>query len=202
MQLAEIFEGMRVIDLCCGSGDMAFAAVNAVGKKGYVCGCDTVQAMLKQAEKKWEMLYRKYSYPKELAEFRQGDCESLDRPDRLFDAVTCAFGIRNSTDLSRFIESATRQLRPGGKIAILEFSLPAKPVFRFLVSAYLIGVVPILGWMITGKLREYWYLSRSIRRFSREVRLTRLLLDSGFTDVCSVPVSGGIVTVYLGRKNP
>ncbi|NLH15176.1 MAG: ubiquinone/menaquinone biosynthesis methyltransferase [Phycisphaerae bacterium] len=199
--LAEIGEGMRVMDLCCGSGDMAFSAVSAVGTRGYVCGYDSVEAMLERARAKWETMYRKYHFPKELAEFKQGDCEKLNRPDRLFDAATCAFGIRNATNISRFIESTCGNLRRGGKVVILEFSLPRNFFFRMVALGYLIIVVPILGWMITGKLREYRYLSDSIRTFSRDIDLSKMLMDAKFTNVRAIPLSGGIVTVYVGEKS-
>jgi demethylmenaquinone methyltransferase / 2-methoxy-6-polyprenyl-1,4-benzoquinol methylase len=201
VRLAGIGDRMRVIDLCCGSGDMAFAAVSAVGTSGYVCGVDTVEAMLGRARNKWEAMCRKYRYPKELAEWRKGDCEQLDRPAHPFDAATCAFGLRNVSNISQFLTSTYGSLRPGGRVGILEFSLPRQSVFRMMVLAYLIGVVPILGWLITGKYREYRYLSESIRRFSREVNLPQLLMEAGFTDVRSVQLSGGIVMVHVGVKS-
>lgn len=200
VRLAGIGEGMRVIDLCCGSGDMAFAAVNSVATRGYICGYDTIEAMLERARDKWNTMCHKYRYPKDLAEFKQGDCEQLNGPEQWFDAATCAFGIRNVKRVSDFLESTYRQLRQGGQVAILEFSLPANPVFRMIVLAYLIGVVPILGWMITGKFQEYRYLSESIRRFSRDIDLSQMIMESGFTNVQAVPLSGGIVTVYLATK--
>lgn len=197
---AAIGEGMRVIDLCCGSGDMAFAAVSEVGTRGYVCGVDAVESMLGRARSKWEAMCRKYRYPKELAEWKQGDCEQLSVPEHLFDAATCAFGIRNISDISQFLTSTYGVLRKGGRVGILEFSLPTNPVFRIITLAYLIFVVPILGWLITGKFREYRYLSESIRRFSREVNLPQMLMDAWFTEVRSVPLSLGIVTVYTATK--
>jgi demethylmenaquinone methyltransferase/2-methoxy-6-polyprenyl-1,4-benzoquinol methylase len=200
VQMAGIGEGMRVIDLCCGSGDMGFAAVSAVGEKGYVCGVDTVEAMLGRAREKWEVMCRKYGYPNELAEWKGGDCEQLIAPEQLFDVATCAFGIRNISNISQFLASTYGALRKGGRVGILEFSLPRNPVFRMMVLAYLIGVVPILGWMITGKFREYQYLSESIRRFSRDVDLPQMLMNAGFTDIRSVPFSGGIVNVHVGVK--
>ena len=93
---------------------MAFAAVSAVGTKGYVCGYDAVEAMLGRARDKWEAMCRKYRYPKELAEFKKGDCEQLDRPEELFDAATCAFGIRNVSNISHFLGSTYGVLRKGG----------------------------------------------------------------------------------------
>lgn len=200
VRLAGITEGMRVIDLCCGSGDMAFAAINAVGTKGYVCGYDSVEAMLGRAREKWEAMCRKYGFPNELAEFKRGDCQHLKEPAQSFDAATCAFGIRNISNISQFLTSTYGALRKGGRVGILEFSLPRNAVFRMIVLAYLIGVVPILGWLITGKFREYQYLSESIRRFSREVNLPQMLMDAGFRDVRSEPLSGGIVTVYMATK--
>jgi hypothetical protein len=121
VQMAGIGEGMRVIDLCCGSGDMAFAAVNAVGEKGYVCGYDAVEAMLGRAREKWETMRHKYKYPKELAEWMTGDCEQLNEPAQKFDAATCAFGIRNVSNISQFMTSTYGVLRPGGRIGILEY---------------------------------------------------------------------------------
>jgi len=200
IQVTGIGEGMRVIDLCCGSGDMAFAAVSAVGTRGYVCGYDTVEAMQGRAREKWEAMCHKSGYPKELAEWKTGDCEQLSIPEQLFDAATCAFGIRNVSNISRFLTSTYEVLRPGGRVGILEFSLPRGSVFRMIVLAYLIGVVPILGWLVTGKFGEYRYLSESIRSFSREVNLPQMLMNAGFTDVRSVPLSKGIVTVYIGYR--
>jgi demethylmenaquinone methyltransferase/2-methoxy-6-polyprenyl-1,4-benzoquinol methylase len=179
---------------------MAFSAVSAVKAKGYVCGYDAVEGMLGRAREKWEAMCHKYRYPKELAEWMTGDCEQLNEPAQKFDAATCAFGIRNVSNISQFLTSTYGVLRPGGRVGILEFSLPKRSAFRMMVLAYLIGVVPILGWMITGKFREYLYLSESIRSFSRDVDLPQMLMNAGFTDVRSVPLSGGIVNVYVGVK--
>jgi demethylmenaquinone methyltransferase/2-methoxy-6-polyprenyl-1,4-benzoquinol methylase len=200
IRMAGIGEGMRVIDLCCGSGDMAFAAVSAVGEKGYVCGYDAVEAMLGRAREKWETMRHKYRYPKELAEFKRGDCQQLNGPAQAFDAATCAFGIRNISNISQFLTSTYGSLMKGGRVGILEFSLPQNGIFRMMVLAYLIAVVPILGCLITGKYREYRYLSESIRRFSREVDLSQMLMNAGFTDVRSAPLSGGIVSVHTATK--
>jgi demethylmenaquinone methyltransferase/2-methoxy-6-polyprenyl-1,4-benzoquinol methylase len=180
-----VWPGDRVLDACCGTGDLA---VEAERRGGRVVGLDFSERMLERARKKSGAI-----------EWVQGDALALPFADGQFDAVTVGFGVRNLADLAAGLRELQRVLKPGGKVAVLEITRPRgilRPFFRFWFD----GVVPVLGRVRPGG-KAYTYLPASVRRFPGPDDLTSLLESAGFADVRYRLLGGGIVALHVGTKS-
>ncbi|HET7758817.1 MAG TPA: bifunctional demethylmenaquinone methyltransferase/2-methoxy-6-polyprenyl-1,4-benzoquinol methylase UbiE [Gaiellaceae bacterium] len=180
---AVVHRGDRVLDACCGTGDLAVAADEAGGT---VTGVDFSERMLDRARRKSTEI-----------EWVQGDALALPFSDGSFDAATVGFGVRNLDDLERGLAELRRVLRPGGRLAILEITRPSgllAPFYRLWFD----GFVPLLGKLLPGG-SAYTYLPASVRRFPGPDELAALLHGAGFEDVRWRTFAGGIVALHIGR---
>ena len=180
---AVVRPGDRVLDACCGTGDLALAARDAGGT---VTGLDFSERMLERARRKSAEI-----------EWLQGDALALPFSDGSFDAATVGFGVRNLDDLERGLAELRRVLRSGGRLAILEITRPSgllAPFYRLWFD----GFVPLLGKLLPGG-SAYTYLPASVRRFPRPDELASLLRETGFEDVRWRTFAGGIVALHIGR---
>ena len=180
---AVVQPGDRVLDSCCGTGDLAIAAARAGGR---VTGVDFAERMLERARLKAPEL-----------EWVQGDALALPFPDGSFDAATVGFGVRNLDDLERGLAELRRVLRAGGRVAILEITRPSgllAPFYRLWFD----GLVPLLGKVLPGG-SAYTYLPASVRRFPGPDELAGLLREADFEDVRWRTFAGGIVALHIGR---
>ena len=180
-----------VADLCCGTGDLALALRRA--SAGKVLGIDFCHPMLQLARKKSAPLRRSTT-------FLEADTLRLPFRDASLDAVTIAFGFRNLVNYRRGIQEMRRVLRPGGMVAILEFSHVTWPVFGPLFRAYFRRVLPRLGACISGVQGPYQYLPDSVSRFPDQETLSDLLRDEGFSKVRYRNFTGGVAALHLGEK--
>ena len=181
----------RILDLCCGTGDMALAAA----RLGPVTGCDFCHPMLVLGLDK--VRRRAPAHPVALAE---GDALRLPFADGTFDAVTVAFGVRNFADVPAGLAEMFRVLRPGGVAGILEFSHPVLPGFRQLFLFYFHRVLPALGRWISGRSGAYSYLPASVLEFPPADAFARELEAAGFTGVGFDRYTGGVAAFHWGRK--
>jgi demethylmenaquinone methyltransferase / 2-methoxy-6-polyprenyl-1,4-benzoquinol methylase len=180
-----------VADLCCGTGDLALALRRA--SAGKVLGTDFCHPMLQLARKKsthltWSII------------FLEADTLRLPLRDASLDALTIAFGFRNLSNYRRGVQEMWRVLRPGGTVAILEFSHVTWPVFGPLFRAYFRRVLPRLGAWISGVEGPYQYLPDSVLRFPDQEALADLLREEGFNDVRFRNFTGGVAALHLGEK--
>jgi len=181
---AVVRSGDRVLDACCGTGDLALAAKEAGA--GSVTGLDFSPRMLERARAKSREI-----------EWVQGDLLALQFEDASFDAATVGFGVRNLEDLERGLAELRRVLRPGGRLAILEITQPRgmlAPFYRLWFDRF----VPLLGKLLPGG-SAYTYLPASVRRFPRPEELGELLRAAGFDDVRWRLFAGGIVALHSGE---
>jgi demethylmenaquinone methyltransferase/2-methoxy-6-polyprenyl-1,4-benzoquinol methylase len=181
---AVVRSGDRVLDACCGTGDLALAAKEAGA--GSVTGLDFSPRMLERARAKSREI-----------EWVQGDLLALQFDDASFDAATVGFGVRNLEDLERGLAELRRVLRPGGRLAILEITQPRgvlAPFYRLWFDRF----VPLLGKLLPGG-SAYTYLPASVRRFPRPEELGELLRAAGFDDVRWRLFAGGIVALHSGE---
>jgi demethylmenaquinone methyltransferase/2-methoxy-6-polyprenyl-1,4-benzoquinol methylase len=179
---AVVRPGDRVLDACCGTGDLAVAAARAGGR---VTGLDFSERMLERARRKAPGL-----------EWVRGDVLALPFEDGAFDAATVGFGVRNVEDLERALRELRRVLRPGGRLGILEITRPRGPLALF-YRVWFDGVVPLIGKLVPGG-SAYTYLPASVRRFPGPEELADLMQNAGFTDVTFRLLAGGIVALHAG----
>jgi demethylmenaquinone methyltransferase / 2-methoxy-6-polyprenyl-1,4-benzoquinol methylase len=179
---AVVRPGDRVLDACCGTGDLAIAA-RAAG--GDVTGLDFSDRMLERARRKAPAL-----------EWVRGDLLALPFADASFDAATVGFGVRNVADLGLALRELRRVLRPGGRLGILEITRPRGPLAPF-YRFWFDGVVPLLGKLLPGG-SAYTYLPASVRRFPGPEELAELMRAEGFGDVRFRLLAGGIVAIHTG----
>jgi demethylmenaquinone methyltransferase / 2-methoxy-6-polyprenyl-1,4-benzoquinol methylase len=185
----------RVLDLCAGTADLAIAAVTARPPAARAVGIDFSAAMLRVGEGK----LRAQRMSDRVALVR-GDATRIPAGDRSVDAVTIGFGIRNVEDVPGACREVHRVLRPGGRFAILEFSIPSSPVFRVPYLWYFTRALPRIGRAVSRDTRAYDYLPASVGAFSSPAELAAILQDSGLEDVQAVPLTFGIVFLYTGRR--
>jgi demethylmenaquinone methyltransferase/2-methoxy-6-polyprenyl-1,4-benzoquinol methylase len=187
-------EGDLVLDVCTGTGDLAVELARSVGPRGRVVGTDFCEAMVR------------LGLPKRAtaaAPLHLGVADTLRLPfrDGVFRAVTVGFGIRNVADLEGGIREMARVTASGGRVAILEFTQPSNPLFRFVYYVYFLILLPILGNLVTGgKRNAYGYLPRSVLTFPDRGRLRRVVESCGLRDVRVVARSFGIITIHVGTK--
>ena len=176
--------GDRVVDLCCGTGDLSQEIAKAVGPAGRVVGVDFAVGMLERAHKKYPGL-----------EFIEGDALNvpLEGP---FDAATLAFGPRNIHDLQALWKELRRLVRPGGKIMSLELTRPSG-LLGWIHGIYLRHVLPRLGSWISGDNSAYLYLCNTIAGFLDREQLSESMRQGGLLSVRSIPLHCGIVTVHV-----
>jgi demethylmenaquinone methyltransferase / 2-methoxy-6-polyprenyl-1,4-benzoquinol methylase len=180
---AVVRPGDRVLDGCCGTGDLALAARKAGA--GEVVGLDFSEEMLVRARRK----------APDLAWVR-GDLLKLPFADGEFDAATVGFGIRNVDDLDAGLRELRRALKPDGRVAILEITRPRGPLSVF-YRLWFDGVVPLLGKVLPGG-SAYTYLPASVRRFPGPEALAAQMEAAGFGEVAFRRLGGGIVALHTG----
>ena len=175
--------GGRVVDLCCGTGDLSAELARCVGPSGRVVGVDFADKMLSIARQKLPQL-----------EFIQADVLQVPLEGG-FDAVTIAFGPRNIQDLPGLWREVRRLLRPGGKLVSLELTRP-RGLLGLLHRFYLRWVLPLMGALLAGDGPAYRYLSRTVAAFLDRDALSQTMREAGLVEVEAIELSGGIVTVH------
>lgn len=130
----------------------------------------------------------------------EANAETLQFPDKFFDAYTIAFGIRNVTDIPKALREAHRVLKRGGRFYVLEFSTTQWPGFAQVYDAYSHHLVPRLGQLLAGDADSYRYLIESIRRFPPMPEFEGMIRDAGFTQTRVEPLLGGLVAIHSGWK--
>jgi demethylmenaquinone methyltransferase/2-methoxy-6-polyprenyl-1,4-benzoquinol methylase len=175
----------RVMDVCCGTGDLTLAL--ARGAEAHVFGCDFCRPMLEAAR-------RKGAPP-----LVEADGLRLPLPDASFDLLTVAFGFRNFTNYQRGLREMRRVLKPGGILAMLEFSTPPNPIFRAFYRCYSRQILPRIGGLVSGSADAYRYLPESVRRFPDAPGLAAEMRAAGFRAVEFDLLTFGVVALHLGR---
>jgi demethylmenaquinone methyltransferase/2-methoxy-6-polyprenyl-1,4-benzoquinol methylase len=180
----------RVMDLACGTGDLLVALESEAGR-GLV-GSDFCHPMLTGAKSKLARLNLKSS-------LLEADALSLPLPDQSLDLITIAFGFRNLANYRAGLAEMRRVLRPGGALAILEFTQPPNRAFATLYNWYSRKILPILGGAISGAPEAYRYLPESVGKFPEAPQLAAMMRECGFEPVEWEYLTFGIVALHLGR---
>ena len=186
--------GHRVLDLAGGTGDISKLAAGIVGDEGLVVLTDINGPMLARGRDR--MIDAGLS-PRVVT--ARVNAEALPFPDRSFDCVTIAFGLRNVTDQPRALAEMRRVLKPGGRALVLEFSEVRVPGLKQAYDVYSFTVLPLLGRMVAADEASYRYLAESIRKHPNQAALAGLMTGAGFEDVEVRNLLGGIVAIHSGR---
>jgi demethylmenaquinone methyltransferase/2-methoxy-6-polyprenyl-1,4-benzoquinol methylase len=187
--------GSRGLDICGGTARLAFLVARRAGPEGLAAVYDLNRRMLEAGLQKFRRI--KDTDP---VVFVQGDAERLSFPDGAFDTVTIGFGLRNLSHPERGLEESLRVLKPGGRLMILEFSLPENPLLRILFHFYSFHWVPLAGRLVCGTGAPFRYLAESVRVFVAPEDLAARMRRAGFEHVRFRRFMNGIAVVYLGTK--
>ena len=181
----------RVLDVACGTGDLSITLLES--GKAQILGIDFCRPMLDIAVSK--VSKSAFSLP-----FVEGDALDLPFADRSFEAATIAFGLRNLTSVDAGFKELLRVLKPGGMVAVLEFSKPTVPLLRPLFRIYFTKLLPFAGGLISGSKSAYQYLPDSVSRFPDQKELSNLMRQAGFENVSFRNLTGGIAALHLGTR--
>ena len=193
IRLLKPVQPKRVIDLATGTGDFAIEALALKPEK--IVGVDISNGMLEQGRVKM-----KKRGVEHIISMENGDSEDLPFEDGYFDALTVGFGVRNYENLEKGLAEMLRVLRPGGMAVILEFSKPKKFPIKQAFGFYSKYIIPFLGKSISKDSSAYTYLPESVEAFPEGKAFEEILAKVGYKEVKSKLVSGGIATIYYGKK--
>jgi demethylmenaquinone methyltransferase/2-methoxy-6-polyprenyl-1,4-benzoquinol methylase len=188
IELAAIEPGAAVLDLACGTGDLAFAAA---ARGARATGLDVTPRMIELARRKPHG---------DALTWVVGDMTSLPFASGSFDRVTTGYGLRNVPDLPRALAEIHRVLRPGGVACSLDFDRPESSPVRSIYLAHLTVVGATLGWVLHRDPDTYRYIPASIRRYPGARRVAAMMRESGFEEARHLPVLGGLMAIHVARK--
>ena len=185
----------QILDIACGTGDFSIAIAKHAHKDTFVQGLDLSEGMLDVMAQKVEQLGMTNRIKGE-----KGDCEQMRFDSNTFDRATIAFGIRNFEHREKALKEILRVLKPGGKLVILELSVPENALIRWGFKLYFTKIVPIIGGKISGDKSAYSYLPDSVLKFPRKEEWMQTMRDCGYTDVLHKAYTLGICRMYVGSK--
>ncbi|HSS19480.1 MAG TPA: bifunctional demethylmenaquinone methyltransferase/2-methoxy-6-polyprenyl-1,4-benzoquinol methylase UbiE [Pyrinomonadaceae bacterium] len=181
----------RVLDVACGTGDLSLTLFE--NGKARIVGLDFCRPMLNIAALKSAKAGSALS-------FIEGDALKLPFAGGSFDATTIAFGLRNLTSTEAGFKELLRILKPGGSVAVLEFSRPNTPLLRSFFKLYFTKLLPIVGGWVSGSKSAYQYLPDSVSRFPDQRKLASLMEEAGFEKVSFQNLTGGIAALHIGVR--
>lgn len=192
VRLAGPLNTAPVLDVCTGTGDLAFAFRGKLQNPATVFATDFTHGMLKLAEQKRD---------NRNVVFLEADTLALPFPSDMFQLVSVAFGLRNVSNTIAGLREMTRVCQPGGKVLVLEFSLPNNRLLSRVYQWYFRNILPRLGQLLVrNRQAAYEYLPQSVSEFPCGSQLTGLMEEAGLVKTSFHPLTGGIATVYLGEK--
>ena len=181
----------NLIDVACGTGDIAKLYLKSVNKKANITCIDPNKSMIKKGKEK----LNEYKNLKWII----SSAENLPIKSNMFDFYTISFGLRNTKDLNKSLKEAYRVLKPGGRFLCLEFSKISNSNLNFLYKNYS-KLIPHIGKLVVGESKPYEYLVKSIDKFLNQDQLIELMKKSGFKNCKYRDLSGGIVSIHSGWK--
>lgn len=191
IRLAAPKAGERALDLCCGTGDVAFALAS---KGAEVTGLDFSGAMLEVAAERSRKRSGDQGHPR----FIQGDAMNTGLPDGSFEVVTISYGLRNLADFGQGLREMMRVARPGGRVLVLDFGKPDWLPWRRCYFFYLRTVVPRFGRLFFGDADTHGYILESLQNYPAQRGVESMMNQMGFTDVRVIPLLGGIMSINYG----
>lgn len=185
-----------ILDVCTGTGDLALAYDRASGRRVPIIGADFCPELLRRAVAK-----ARRAGAAERVRFVEADAQQLPFANDQFQITCVAFGLRNITDMGRGLAEMVRVTRPGGRVAVLEFSRPRHPLLRRSYLLFFRRILPRIGNLLSRSPdAAYSYLPESVLQFPDYEELATHMAAQGLADVQFYPMTGGIATLYVGRK--
>ena len=192
-EIADTVEPLNILDEACGTCDFTIEIVKGAPQGSKVTGIDLSEGMLQIGREKC----RKEGIT---AELQTGDCEAMPYDEGTFDRIGVAFGVRNFENLSKGLTEMLRVLKPGGKLVILELSIPRNPIIRWCYKLYFLKILPAIGGWVSGNRGAYEYLPSSVLRFPAPEKFMEMMQEAGFEQVRKKSFTMGICHMYLGIK--
>lgn len=184
---------LKVLDVACGTGDFTIAIGKKLSDGSSVTGIDLSEGMLQIGRKKIAAALLPIQ-----ATLQQGDCEALPFKDGSFDRVSVAFGVRNFEHIGLGLSEMCRVLATGGKLVVLELSVPGNPVIRWCYNLYFLKILPWIGSKVSGNRGAYEYLPASVIQFPSPKRFAAMMTEAGFCRVEHKAFTFGICRMYIG----
>lgn len=192
-RLIDTASPLNILDVACGTGDFTIEIAQKAPQGSKVTGIDLSEGMMKIGREKIQAAGVD-------AEMVQGDCEQLQYPDDTFHRISVGFGVRNFEHLQQGLCEMHRVLKPGGKLVVLELSVPSNPVIRWCYKLYFLKILPAIGGWISGDRGAYEYLPASVLRFPAPDKFAAMMQEAGFVSVEHKPLTLGICRMYTGHK--
>ena len=187
--------GQDLLDIATGTGDQIMHVFRQTERVGKAVGIDLAEKMLEIAQAK----IKNKSY-KDKVSFQVGSAVDLPFPNESFDSLTISFGVRNFSNLEKALQECHRVLRPGGRLLILEFSMPTHAFVRVFYLFYLRHILPRVGKIVSKNSSAYTYLQKTIEEFPSGNSFCSLLTRAGFLKSRANPFTFGVATLYQGEK--
>jgi len=198
VELAAVQSGNRALDLCCGTGDIAFALARHGAE---VTGLDFSQAMLEIAEtRRRKNSKSQISNLKSNPQFIQGDARQIPFPDASFDIVTVGYGLRNLTSWEKGLDEMHRVARPGARLVVLDFGKPANALWRAIYFGHLRCSVPLIGRLFCGNADAYAYILESLKHYPAQLAVAEKMRELKLVNVRVVNFLGGAMAINYGEK--
>jgi demethylmenaquinone methyltransferase/2-methoxy-6-polyprenyl-1,4-benzoquinol methylase len=193
--LAAAAPGARALDLCCGTGDIAFALAR--------CGAETIG--LDFSEKMLEVAAKRNRTPDPGCQtpnpnFIQGDAQQIPFPDNSFDIVTVGYGLRNLAGWERGLDEMFRVARPGARLIVLDFGKPPNALWRRIYFTHLKLSVPIIGWLFCGNAQAYAYILESLKHYPAQLAVAEKMRELKLANVRVINLLGGAMAINYGEK--
>lgn len=192
-EIVDESEPLYVLDVACGTGDFTIEIAKKAAVGSCVTGIDLSEEMMKVGRTKI-----KAAGVDAVLEF--GDCEALTYIDESFDRISVGFGVRNFEHLSVGLKEMCRVLKKGGKLVILELSVPSNPVIRWCYKLYFLNILPMIGGAVSGNRGAYKYLPASVLHFPAPDKFIAMMKDAGFKEVEHKAFTFGVCRMYVGIK--
>jgi demethylmenaquinone methyltransferase/2-methoxy-6-polyprenyl-1,4-benzoquinol methylase len=194
VELANPKPGDRALDLCCGTGDLAFALA---ARGAVTTGLDFSPQMLDVAGNRLESVNRKSQIVN--LKFIQGDALKLPFPDASFDIVTIGYGLRNLADCAAGLREMRRVARPGARLVVLEFGKPANALWRAVYFAHLRLSVPLMGLLFCGNASAYAYILESLKHYPAQLAVAEMMRGLNLANVRVINLLGGAMAINYGE---
>lgn len=192
-ELVNEHKPLKVLDVACGTGDFTIEIARKIAPGSEVIGIDISDGMMAVGRKKIADVGVN-------AELKVADCENLPYEDNTFHRISVGFGVRNFEHLQLGLNEMYRVLTPGGKLVILELSVPSNSFLRWCYKLYFLKVLPAIGGFVSGDRSAYEYLPASVLDFPAPEKFISMMKDAGFDNVKHTPLTFGICRMYIGKK--